>query len=101
MSTYGRFTPYLLNSTIPDRSTNSLPAAVSEDFVVGVNRVEMDLHVPAANDPGPNTHVPIYLSGWDTVSCARVQVSNTGDVLLYLIFVPVGLAGNTPFFEAS
>lgn len=90
MSTYGRFTPYLLNSTLPDRSTNSLPAPTEEDFDTTVSFTLLDVVVPNFNDP----ILSIPLPGW-TDTAATLYVKNTdATTKLWVYFAPAEEGAN-------
>lgn len=95
MSTYGRITPYFLNSTLPDRSSNLLPTPDAEDFeVLG----EIQEVVPVAATGASPSRTSIYFSGWTSgVTYGAVtdyvpfvvRIKNTGAQYFWAYWVPI------------
>lgn len=95
---YNRLTPYLLSSTLPDRSTNLLSVPDSEDFTSA--RKPFFDEVLAVEGTG-NAYTSIYLDGWVGVALAApntaitnfvplmVRVKNTGSQFGWVYWLPI------------
>lgn len=92
MTYYNRFTPYLLSSSLPDRSSNSLSLFDSEDFT-GTKVFEISGSAVGYDLEATDGYTSYALPGW-TDHAATLAIQNTGTVKLWLYFNPADEGAN-------
>lgn len=88
MTYYGKFTPYLQLSTLPDRSDNTLPLLGSEEFTATKSIEDLGLSITTdTTTTAGHAYIAYDLSSWTSTNYVVLYNHEDSDQSLYLVFI--------------